>query len=77
MEVNFSECFKDLAKMNELLCVVPQVDDDLIPRLPVNTESHKFNDWDIVYYKSHILKSMCTNNQKCIKDDPGCCELCL
>ncbi|XP_031625218.1 TIP41-like protein [Contarinia nasturtii] len=53
-----------------------EIDHD-IPRLPVDTESYKFNgDWDIVYHKSHILKSMCTNNHKCIKDDPGCCELC-
>lgn len=54
-----------------------EVDDDLIPRLPVNFESFTFHDWNIVYYKSHILKSMCPNNQKCIKDDPACCELCV
>lgn len=75
MEVTLTKCFGDLTKMNEFLCISPQIDD--IPRLPVNTENYKFNDWDIVYDKSHILKSMCTNNQKCIKDDPGCCELCL
>lgn len=77
MEVTFAKCFGDLTKMNEFLCISPQIDHDIsIPRLPVNTETYKFNDWDIVYYKSHILKSMCPNNQKCIKDDPGCCELC-
>lgn len=54
-----------------------EVDDNIIPRLPVNTESYKFHDWNIVYHKSHILKSMCTNGQNCIKDDPGCCELCI
>lgn len=77
MEVNFGQCFGDSSKVNEFFCVVPQVDDDLIPRLPVNTESYKYHDWNIVYYKSHILKSMCPNNHKCVKDDPACCELCL
>lgn len=52
------------------------LDDDLIPRLPVNTETIDFDNWTITYYKSHILKSMCSNNDKCIKDDEGCCDLC-
>lgn len=77
MEVNSSQCFRGLTKMNELLCIAPQVDDNLIPRLPVNTETYNYNDWEIIYHKSHILKSMCPNDRKCILDDPGCCELCL
>lgn len=57
--------------------LVVQVDDILIPRLPLNTETHKFNGWEIVYHKSHILKSVCTNNNQCTKGDPAACELCL
>lgn len=51
--------------------------DNIIPRLPVNSENYKFNDWQIVYTKSHILKSMCTTNGACKKDEPNCCDLCL
>lgn len=45
--------------------------------IPVDSESTKFHDFDISYTKSHILKSICTNDDKCIKDDIGCCELCV
>lgn len=45
--------------------------------IPVDSESIEFNDWKIGYTKSHILKSCCTNENKCIKADPGCCELCV
>lgn len=54
-----------------------KVDDIFVPRLPLNTESYKFHDWDMVYFKSHILKSVCINNNECVKDDPNCCELCV
>lgn len=49
----------------------------LIPRLPVDEEVHRFHDWDIVYQKSHILHSMCTNERRCVAGHPDCCELCL
>lgn len=47
-----------------------------ILRLPVDSEEYIFNGWKISYSKSHILKSICTNNKKCILGDDGCCELC-
>ncbi|XP_059613727.1 TIP41-like protein [Phlebotomus argentipes] len=53
------------------------IDDSGIPRLPVNTESIKYNDWNIQYTKSHILKSICTNENKCKLEEPNCCELCF
>lgn len=53
-----------------------QDDDNLIPRLPVHTETLNYNDWVISYNKSHILKSMCSNDNKCLKEDAGCCDLC-
>lgn len=51
-------------------------DDVFIPRLPVNTESIHFNNWKIFYIRSHILKSICSNDNKCIANDDGCCDLC-
>lgn len=49
----------------------------LIPRLPVDEEHHRYHDWEIVYQKSHILHSMCTNERRCVAGQPDCCELCL
>lgn len=51
-------------------------DDVFIPRLPVNSDCVQFNDWHISYKQSHILKSICSNNNKCIVNDVGCCDLC-
>uniref|UniRef100_A0A1B0EWZ3 TIP41-like protein n=1 Tax=Phlebotomus papatasi TaxID=29031 RepID=A0A1B0EWZ3_PHLPP len=53
------------------------VDDSGIPRLPVDTETIKYNDWSIQYTKSHILKSICTNENKCKLAEADCCELCF
>ncbi|GAB0092663.1 TIP41-like protein [Sergentomyia squamirostris] len=53
------------------------LDDAGIPRLPVNSESVKYNDWNIKYTKSHILKSICTNDNKCKLNETDCCELCF
>uniref|UniRef100_A0A1L8DWS7 TIP41-like protein n=1 Tax=Nyssomyia neivai TaxID=330878 RepID=A0A1L8DWS7_9DIPT len=53
------------------------VDDAGIPRLPVNTETIKYEDWCIQYTKSHILKSICTFDQKCQLGEADCCELCF
>lgn len=36
-----------------------------------------FQKWKISTTKSHILKSICTNNDECKADDPKCCELCV
>jgi len=36
-----------------------------------------FQKWKISTTKSHILKSICTNNDECKSDDPKCCELCV
>lgn len=58
----------------------PQVmgEDGLGPvRLPVDRETHQFDDWTIAYTKSHILKSICVNNNRCVAGEEGCCELCL
>lgn len=46
-------------------------------RLPVDSESHSFDDWTIAYTKSHILKSVCINDNKCVQGDEKCCELCV
>ncbi|EAT35384.1 AAEL012448-PA [Aedes aegypti] len=46
-------------------------------RLPVDSESHTFDDWTISYTKSHILKSVCINDNKCVPGEAGCCELCV
>ncbi|ALC44429.1 CG9578 [Drosophila busckii] len=47
-------------------------------RLPVNCEMIRFNDWEITFEKSHILKSMCTKGgtNGCEKNSPDCCDLC-
>lgn len=45
-------------------------------RLPVDRESYTFDDWTIEYTKSHILKSVCINDNKCVQGDENCCELC-
>lgn len=70
--------------VNNHICIplarqLPPVDStaSLIPRLPVDEELHRFHDWDIVYQKSHILHSMCTNDRRCVPGQPDCCELCL
>lgn len=53
-------------------------DDNLVQRLPMNSDSIKFNGWTISYTKSHILKSICTKGKDgCPKDDPERCELCV
>lgn len=46
-------------------------------RLPVDSESHTYDDWTISYTKSHILKSVCINDNKCAPGEAGCCELCV
>lgn len=46
-------------------------------RLPLDKESHSFDDWTISYTKSHILKSVCINDNKCVSGEPNCCELCV
>ncbi|XP_055682236.1 TIP41-like protein [Lutzomyia longipalpis] len=53
------------------------LDDAGISRLPVNAETITYSDWSIHYTKSHILKSICTNNMKCQLGEPDCCELCF
>lgn len=58
----------------------PQVmgDNDLGPvRLPVDRETHQYDDWTIGYTKSHILKSVCVKGETCVAGDPDCCELCV
>ncbi|XP_034670978.1 TIP41-like protein isoform X1 [Drosophila subobscura] len=52
--------------------------DCVVPRLPVDGESIRFNDWNISYEKSHILKSICKQGSTkcCEKDDAARCELC-
>lgn len=62
-------CLKNFKKMI--------YEDNLVQRLPVDTESVNFNNWDITYTKSHILKSICVNNEKCVAGESGCCDLCL
>ncbi|KAL9693336.1 hypothetical protein quinque_012621 [Culex quinquefasciatus] len=46
-------------------------------RLPVDSETHTYDDWTIAYTKSHILKSVCVNDNACVRGDPSCCELCV
>ncbi|BFF91729.1 TIP41-like protein [Drosophila madeirensis] len=50
-----------------------------VPWLPVDGESIRFNDWNISYENSQMLKSICKqgNIKCCDKDDVGRCELCL
>ncbi|KAJ9583590.1 hypothetical protein L9F63_022063 [Diploptera punctata] len=47
-----------------------------ILRLPVNTEEHKFQSWQVKYRQSHILHSKCSSESGCIDND-GCCLFCL
>lgn len=51
-------------------------DDDLVPRLPMNSDSIAFNGWNILYTKSHILKSVCLKGSGCPAEDVDKCELC-
>ncbi|KAH8304695.1 hypothetical protein KR018_009648, partial [Drosophila ironensis] len=48
------------------------------PRLPVDSESIRFHDWQISYEKSHILKSICKlgSTECCAKEDANRCDLC-
>lgn len=47
-------------------------------RLPVDSETHTYDDWTIAYTKSHILKSICVNGEnQCVRGEPSCCELCV
>ncbi|EEB12723.1 conserved hypothetical protein [Pediculus humanus corporis] len=48
-----------------------------IVRLPVNSEQHRFNSWEVKYTKSHILSSQCTQNGTCKPGTTGNDELCL
>lgn len=67
----------EVSIINFVYFIRQQIDNDVvIPRLPVDTETHKFHDWTIIYKKSHILKSMCINENRCKLGEPGCCELC-
>ncbi|XP_073828851.1 TIP41-like protein [Musca autumnalis] len=54
------------------------MEDEIVPRLPVDQESINFEEWHIEYFKSHILKSICSKGQDahCNKDEDECCELC-
>lgn len=45
-------------------------------KIPIDSESIQFHNWTIGYTRSHILKSMCANNEQCVQGDDGCCELC-
>lgn len=46
------------------------------PILPRDSETFAFNDWQIYYNKSHILKSICPQDGKCTLEDANCCERC-
>ncbi|KAL0279099.1 UNVERIFIED_CONTAM: hypothetical protein PYX00_000721 [Menopon gallinae] len=48
-----------------------------IPRLPVNSEQHRFFSWEVKYTKSHILSSQCTKDGKCNPGMTGEEEMCL
>lgn len=54
------------------------MEDELVPRLPVDSETIDFQNWHISYLKSHILKSICKKGQdsNCKQDEDECCELC-
>ncbi|XP_036222129.2 TIP41-like protein isoform X1 [Bactrocera oleae] len=54
------------------------MEDELVPRLPVDSETIDFQNWHISYLKSHILKSICKKGQdsNCIQHEDDCCELC-
>ncbi|XP_075155785.1 TIP41-like protein isoform X2 [Haematobia irritans] len=53
------------------------MEDELVPRLPVDQEEIDFNDWHIAYFKSHILKSICSKGQdEHCKEGDDYCELC-
>lgn len=73
--VSFTQTF--LKKRFSHLSIDFQHDEDLIPRLPVNSGHYTFHDWNINYTKSHILKSVCINGNTCKKDEPSCCDLCM
>ena len=45
-------------------------------RLPVNTEEHTFQSWQVKYKRSHILHSKCSNESGCA-DNNDCCSFCL
>ncbi|XP_058461819.1 TIP41-like protein [Malaya genurostris] len=46
-------------------------------KLPLDNESYSYDDWTISYTKSHILKSVCINDNKCVAGESNCCELCV
>ncbi|KAI8117095.1 TIP41-like protein [Lucilia cuprina] len=54
------------------------MEDELIPRLPVDQENIDFQGWHISYFKSHILKSICKKGQDefCKPGEDEFCELC-
>jgi len=55
----------------------PQEMSDDILRLPVNSEEHTFNSWEVKYKQSHILHSKCSNNKHCGDEASESCLFCL
>lgn len=55
------------------------VNERVLPRFNnvVDKDFIQFQQWKISTTKSHILKSICVNDDKCQADDPKCCELCV
>lgn len=51
----------------------------MVPRLPIDQDSIDFQGWQISFFKSHILKSICVKGEdNCCKDSKdGSCELCV
>ncbi|XP_069684764.1 TIP41-like protein isoform X2 [Periplaneta americana] len=48
-----------------------------IMRLPINSEEHTFNNWEVKYKRSHILHSKCSNEKGCGDDLSETCLFCL
>lgn len=48
-----------------------------ILRLPVNSEVHRFGEWELKYKQSHILHSKCYKDGECCADSKDVCFFCL
>lgn len=48
-----------------------------ILRLPVDSEEHSFNSWQVKYKRSHILHSKCSNEELCRDETSESCLYCL
>ncbi|XP_057660256.1 TIP41-like protein [Diorhabda carinulata] len=60
------------------MCTVNKNNGEIeIHRLPVNSEEYTINDWTMKFTKSHILHSICTNNDACNSKPEERCLLCL